>query len=85
MLSRLRGSRPVRSSRPQLAPGVRGLAGCRSGDAVNPVSYSLAARGINLPSALMLSEADVDRVLRRRPSSGRVAPAVRPPPTRQGP
>ena len=28
----------------------------------NPVSYSLAARGINLPSALMLSEADVERV-----------------------
>jgi perosamine synthetase len=28
----------------------------------NPVSYRLAARGINLPSALMLTEADIDRV-----------------------
>ena len=28
----------------------------------NPVSYALATRGINLPSALMLSEPDVDRV-----------------------
>jgi perosamine synthetase len=28
----------------------------------NPVSYSLATRGINLPSALVLTEADVDRV-----------------------
>ena len=28
----------------------------------NSVSYALAARGINLPSALMLTEADVDRV-----------------------
>jgi perosamine synthetase len=28
----------------------------------NPISYGLAPRGINLPSALMLTEADVERV-----------------------
>ena len=36
----------------------------------NPVSYDLSSRGINLPSALMLSEADVDRVLRSRSQPG---------------
>ena len=28
----------------------------------NPVAYDLATRAINLPSAMMLTEADVDRV-----------------------
>ncbi len=46
--ARFRRSPPRRTSRGRAAQ--------------NPVSYALAARGINLPSALMLSEADVERV-----------------------
>ena len=57
------GSRPVpssrRSARSRRSPARRTS---RGRVAANPVSYALASRGINLPSALMLTEADVDRV-----------------------
>ena len=47
----------------QLAPGVRRLARRRAALAArNPVSYDLAERAINLPSALTLTEDQVDRV-----------------------
>ena len=66
-------------------PGVRGLARCRPRQpSVNRVGYPLATRGINLPSALMLSEADVDRVCGVVRALVASAPAVRPPLTKQG-
>ena len=43
----------------------------------NRVSYALAARGINLPSALMLSEPDVDRVCAAVRSLAASAPGAR--------
>lgn len=43
-------------------PAFAGSADVARARDANPVSYSLAARGINLPSALMLTEQDVDRV-----------------------
>jgi perosamine synthetase len=46
------------SSLPAFAEWSRG----RGYAARNPVAYSVGARGINLPSALVLDEADVDRV-----------------------
>ncbi|MCK9518174.1 MAG: DegT/DnrJ/EryC1/StrS family aminotransferase [Dehalococcoidia bacterium] len=38
------------------------LAGYGPGREANPIAYDISARGINLPSALSLSEDDVDRV-----------------------
>jgi perosamine synthetase len=43
-------------------PAFDGYATAREARGRNPVAYDLAARSVNLPSALMLTEADVDRV-----------------------
>lgn len=43
-------------------PAFDGYATAHEARGRNPVAYDLAARSVNLPSALMLTEADVDRV-----------------------
>ncbi|MEX2293220.1 MAG: DegT/DnrJ/EryC1/StrS family aminotransferase [Acidimicrobiales bacterium] len=43
-------------------PAYSGLASARGARERNPVSYSVSPRGINLPSALSLTETDVERV-----------------------